>query len=138
MWRGAKQHCTPTVLTCLQRETFFSKSGIIMVLCFVGLMEILQQNFFETSFNAREQSIQNISRNLMSSLTFVHNNRHQTIDNSRILHTFDNDIFLNSILFFGILHCAAHARPHRISDLYPVSYYTPFPSYLLGFTSANG
>ena len=26
----------------------------------------------------------------------------------------------------------------RTSDLYSVSYYTPFPSFLLGFTSANG
>ena len=89
-------------------------------------MKILQRNFLETSFNAREHSMQNISQNLMASPTSVHNNRYQIINNFKILHTFNNDIFLNSILFLGILHCAAHARPHHICDLYTVSYYTPF------------
>ena len=86
-------------------------------------MKILQRNFFETSFNAGEQSIQNISQTLMSSPTSVRNNRYQIINNLKMLHTFNNDILLNSILFFGILHCAVHAVPQPISDLYPASHY---------------
>ena len=70
----------------------------------------------------------------MSSPTSVHNDRYQIINNFKILHTFNNDIFLNSIPFLVILHCAAHARPHCISDLYPVSYYLTGPS---GYTTID-
>ena len=126
-------HATTTGMPCVEHNHKDCNGTLL-----VALMKILQQNFLEPSFNAREQSIQNISQNVLSSPTSVHHNGYQIINNFKILHTFNNDIFLNSILFLCILHCAAHAQPHRISDLYPVCYYTPFPSYLLGFTAANG
>ena len=46
-------------------------------------------------------------------------NKYQIINNFKILHTFNDNIFLNSILFPGILHCAAHARPIALAIFTP-------------------